>query len=55
MSNMVVIIGAIAPASEAARLMRKHRFNHMVVTDNGRAVAMLSSFDLLKLLEESPA
>lgn len=36
----------------AARLMRNHRINHVVVTHEKKIVGILSSFDLLKLVEE---
>ena len=37
---------------QAARLMRKHRVNHVVVTHEKKIVGILSSFDLLQLVEE---
>jgi len=36
----------------AARLMRNHRIHHVVVTHEQKVVGMLSSFDLLKLVEQ---
>ncbi len=36
----------------AARLMRNHRVNHVVVTHEKKIVGILSSFDLLKLVED---
>jgi len=51
MSEMVVTINAADPASEAARLMRKHRV-HLVVTDKKAVVGIVSTFDLLRLVEE---
>lgn len=36
----------------AARLMRNHRIHHVVVTHEKKLVGILSSFDLLKLVEE---
>jgi len=36
----------------AARLMRNRRVHHVVVTKGGEVVGMLSSFDLLRLVEE---
>lgn len=50
MSEMVITVSATEPASEAARLMREHQFHHLVVTDGGRAVGIVSSFDLLSLV-----
>ena len=37
---------------QAARLMRKHRVNHVIVTHEKKIVGILSSFDLLQLVEE---
>ncbi len=36
----------------AARIMRNHRIHHVVVTHEQKVVGMLSSFDLLKLVED---
>ncbi|MGI9534436.1 MAG: CBS domain-containing protein [Thermodesulfobacteriota bacterium] len=36
----------------AARLMRKHKVHHVVVTHEKKVVGILSSFDLLKLVEK---
>jgi signal-transduction protein with cAMP-binding, CBS, and nucleotidyltransferase domain len=38
--------------SDAAHLMRKHRIHHVLVTDEKKVVGVLSSFDLLQLIEE---
>jgi len=38
-------------ASTAARIMRKHKIHHVVVTHEKQVVGMISSFDLLKLVE----
>ena len=46
---------AIVPgndASVAARIMRKNKIHHVVVTHEKRVVGIISSFDLLKLVEE---
>jgi CBS domain-containing protein len=51
MSDMVVMVGATEPASKAAKLMRKHRIHHLVVIDNNKAIGIVSSYDLLKLVE----
>lgn len=37
----------------AARVMRKHRIHHVVVTHEQEVVGMISSFDLLKLIEKT--
>lgn len=52
MSEKVVRINAAKPVSEAARLMREHHIHHLVVADKDMVVGILSTFDLLKLIEE---
>ena len=37
--------------SAAARVMRKHRIHHVVVTHEKSVVGIISSLDLLKLVE----
>lgn len=36
----------------AARAMRNHHIHHLVVTDEQKVIGILSSFDLLRLVEE---
>ena len=36
----------------AARIMRNHHIHHVVVTDERQIVGVLSSFDLLRLVED---
>ena len=36
----------------AARIMRNHHLHHVLVVDQKRVVGMLSTFDLLKLVED---
>jgi CBS domain-containing protein len=36
----------------AARMMRNHRIHHLVVTHEQKLIGILSSFDLLKLVED---
>ncbi len=36
----------------AARLMRNRRLHHLLVVEGGKLVGMLSSFDLLRVVEE---
>ena len=52
MSETVIRLAATESASKAARLMRKHRIHHLVVIDGDKVVGMLSSYDLLKLVEK---
>ena len=51
MSRDVRTIPAYNDASMAARIMRKHKIHHVVVTHEKRVIGMISSFDLLKLVE----
>ena len=37
--------------SIAARIMRNHKIHHLMVTSEQKIVGVLSSFDLLKLVE----
>ncbi len=52
MTTFVQTVKANAEASEAARIMRKHRIHHVVVTDQNKVVGIVSSLDLLGLVEE---
>ena len=36
----------------AARIMRNHRIHHLVVTNEQKAIGVISAFDLLKLVED---
>ncbi len=51
MSAPVQTLPPTADVREAARHMRKQRRHHVVVVEADRVVGMLSSFDLLRLLE----
>lgn len=52
MSLSVVTIESTASVVEAAQLMRAELIHHLVVTDSGRAVGVLSTFDLLDALAD---
>ena len=52
MSEKVYAVPRYEDAHIAARVMRNHRISHLVVTHEKKVVGMLSSFDLLKLVEE---
>ena len=45
-------VPAYNEVSVAARVMRKHKIHHVVVTHEKKVVGILSSFDLLKLVED---
>lgn len=51
MSDGVRAVPAYNEVSVAARIMRKHRIHHVVVTKEKKVVGMISSFDLLKLVD----
>jgi CBS domain-containing protein len=52
MTSRVYTIPRYNDVHHAARLMRNHRIHHVVVTHNREVVGVLSSFDLLKLVED---
>ena len=45
-------IPAYNDISIAAKVMRKHKIHHLVVTHEGELKGIISSFDLLKLIDE---
>lgn len=51
MTKDVRAVPAYNDVSAAARMMRRHKVHHAVVTHEKKVVGMLSSFDLLKLVE----
>ena len=53
MTRDVVSIGADADVSDAARLMREHRVHHLLVTTDGEISGILSTFDLLSVVENN--
>jgi CBS domain-containing protein len=52
MTDMVATISATQSVGEAARIMREKRIHHLVVTDGPTAVGIVSSYDLLRLVEQ---
>jgi CBS domain-containing protein len=52
MTRDVYTIPQYNDVHHAARLMRNHRIHHVVVTHEKEVVGIVSSFDLLKLVEE---
>ncbi len=52
MSDQVLTIPAYADVSLAARIMRNHKIHHVVVTEEKKVVGLISSFDLLRLVED---
>ncbi len=51
MVEKIYTVPQYADASLAARIMRNHNIHHVVVTHEQRVVGIVSSFDLLKLVE----
>jgi CBS domain-containing protein len=52
MTEKVYTIPQYEEVSTAARVMRNHKIHHLVVTSEQQVVGVLSSFDLLKLVED---
>ncbi len=52
MTERVYTIPRYNGIHQAARLMRNHHIHHVVVTHEKEVVGILSSFDLLKLVED---
>ncbi len=52
MSRDVLTIPMYADVSLAARMIRNHQIHHLVVTDEKKVVGLISSYDLLKLVED---
>ena len=51
MSKEVTVVPAYNDASTAARIMRRRKIHHVVVTHEKKVIGIISSFDLLKLVE----
>jgi CBS domain-containing protein len=51
MTEKVYTIPEYEEVSVAARMMRNHKIHHLVVTQEQKVVGVISSFDLLKLIE----
>ncbi len=51
MTRDITAVPAYNDVSIAARIMRKHAIHHVVVTHEKRVVGIISSFDLLKLID----
>jgi CBS domain-containing protein len=52
MSERVYAVPAYNDVHVAARVMRKHKIHHVVVTHEKEVVGIVSAFDLLQLVEE---
>ncbi|MFH0944480.1 MAG: CBS domain-containing protein [Planctomycetota bacterium] len=51
-SEKVYVVPKYSDVHVAARVMRNQRIHHLVVTHEKKVVGVLSSFDLLRLVEE---
>ena len=52
MAEAVYTVPPSAGPHVAARVMRNHHLHHVVVVDRHHVIGMLSSFDLLRLVED---
>jgi len=52
MTTKIYTVPQYADVSLAARIMRNHHIHHLVVTNEKKVVGIVSSFDLLRLVEE---
>ena len=52
MATKVYTIPAYSDVTIAARMMRNHNINHLVVSDEKKIVGVISAHDLLKLVED---
>ena len=51
MTEKVYTVPEYEEVSVAARVMRNHKIHHLIVTQEQKVVGVISSFDLLKLIE----
>ena len=51
MTDHVYTVPGYDDVSVAARMMRNHRIHHLMVTNDKKLVGIISSFDLLRLVE----
>lgn len=52
MTTKVYTVPLYGDVHIAARIMRNHKINHLIVTDEKKVVGVISAFDLLKLVED---
>ena len=52
MSRNVLTVPQYSGVHIAARVMRNHKIHHLVVTNEKKIVGVLSSFDLLRMVED---
>jgi CBS domain-containing protein len=54
MTGRLHIVRRGTDVREAARIMREHEIHQVIVVEDDQLVGMLTSFDLLQLVEEPP-
>jgi CBS domain-containing protein len=52
MTEKIYTVPQYSDVSMAARIMRNHSIHHVLVTHEGQLIGLLSSFDLLRLVED---
>ena len=52
MTEKVYTVPQYGDVSLAARVMRNHKIHHVLVTHEGQLIGIISSFDLLRLVED---
>ena len=52
MTTKVYTVPMYSDVYIAARVMRNHKINHLIVTDEKKIVGVLSAHDLLRLVED---
>lgn len=52
MTEKVYTVPQYSDVSLAARMMRNHKIHHVLVTHEGQLAGLISSFDLLRLVED---
>ncbi len=52
MTEKIYTVPQYADVSLAARIMRNHHIHHVIVTSEKKVVGIVSSFDLLKLVQD---
>jgi CBS domain-containing protein len=52
MTKKIYSVPQYGDVSLAARIMRNHRIHHVLVTHEGQLIGIISSFDLLRLVED---
>lgn len=54
MTRVLVTVSMTTPLTEVARIMRQECVHRVLVTEHGRLLGLITSFDLLRLLATEP-